>query len=281
MLFGKSYWGKILYRYISKILVNPLTFVFVVLSFIIILFISLPILAIISQETLGSLVNTFKDPIVRNAIILSMMDALFATLIALVFGIPLAYLLARKEFIGKSVIQGIVDLPVVIPHTVAGIALLLVFSAHGLIGAPLATIGVKFVDAEPGIIIAMLFVSAPFVINSAKDGFAAVDPRLESVARSLGASQTKTFFTIALPLAARAIVTGSVMSWARAISEFGAVVVIAYYPMIAPTLIYERFTAFGLEASRPIAVLLILICLAVFIALRICMILSPKLTFTK
>jgi molybdate/tungstate transport system permease protein len=222
----------------------------------------------ICSESIQALIDAFNDPIVKYAIWLSIETAFYATCIALVLGIPLAYLLARKDFFGKAFIKSIVDLPVVIPHTVAGIALLTVFGAHGIIGAPLENASIKFVDAMPGIVVAMLFVSIPFVINSAQDGFEAVDRRLENVARNLGASRLKTFTTITLPLASRNIFTGSIMAWARAVSEFGAVIILVYYLKVAPTLIYDKFIEGGLYASRPVAILLILVCLTVFIVLR-------------
>jgi molybdate/tungstate transport system permease protein len=164
-------------------------------------------------------------------------------------------------------VQAVVDLPIVVPHTVAGIALLTVFGSQGVIGSAVEPFGIDFVDAVPGIVVAMLFVSVPFVINSSKNGFQSVEPKLENVARSLGASQFRAFATVSLPLASRSIMTGSVMCWARAVSEFGAVVILVYHPLIAPTLIYERFTDFGLQSARPIAVLLILVCLGIFFAL--------------
>lgn len=247
---------------------SGLTVIFSVLGAIILLLISLPILAMVGKESPASIAQVSQDAAVRGAIWLSVSTALYSTLIALLFGVPLGYILARKEFFGKSVLQGIVDVPVVVPHTVAGIALLTVFGARGLLGAPFEMLGLRFVDAVPGIVVAMLFVSAPFVINSARDGFQSVDKRLENVARSLGASEFGAFFDISLPLASRSILTGAILSWARAISEFGAVIILVYYPMIAPTLIYDRFTSFGLNASRPIAVLLILICLVVFVAMK-------------
>jgi molybdate/tungstate transport system permease protein len=239
------------------------------LAALLIVFILQPIITLITSEDLATLSKFLSDSTVMNAIWLSISMAFLATLISLFMGIPLGYLLARHDFHGRSVIQGIVDVPVVIPHTVAGIALLIVFGANGVIGAPLNEMGVRFVDAWPGIVIAMLFVSVPFVINSARDGFSAIDPRLEFVARSLGATRTQAFSKVALRLSLRPIVTGAIMSWARAISEFGAVVILVYFPMIAPTLIYDRFTSFGLAGSRPIAIILVLICLVVFIALRL------------
>lgn len=247
---------------------NKLLIIFSTIGILALLFITIPIFFMIYKEDIHTLKKTFEDNAVRNAILLSMGTAFLSTIIALILGIPLGYILARKKFFGKSIAQGIVDVPVVVPHTVAGIALLTVFGANGLLGKPFSQIGIKFVDAWEGIVVAMLFVSIPFVINSARDGFLGVDQRLENVARSLGASQFKSFITISLPLAKKNIFTGAVMAWARAISEFGAVIILVYYPMIAPTLIYERFTSFGIEYSRPIAVLLILICISVFTILR-------------
>lgn len=248
---------------------NPLVILFSILGIIVVLFISLPIIVMVGGTGLDSLGDALAEPAVRDAIWLSILTAFYATVIALVVGIPMGYILARMNFPLKSAVQTVVDLPVVVPHTVAGIALLTVFGTNGIIGAPLDQVGIRFVDAVPGIVVAMLFVSIPFVINSAKNGFQAVDHRLENVARSLGASQHRAFVSVALPLASRSIFTGAVMCWARAISEFGAVVMLVYYPMIAPTLIYDRFTSFGLAASRPIAVLLILVCLLVFFALSL------------
>ena len=136
-------------------------------------------------------------------------------------------------------------------------------------GKAFEAIGIQFLDALAGIVIAMLFVSVPFLIDSAKEGFKKVDPRLENVARTLGASPWQTFTRISFPLAWRSITAGAIMMWARGISEFGAVIIIAYHPMIAPVLVYERFETYGLNYARPVAVILILVCLIVFIALRL------------
>jgi len=120
-----------------------------------------------------------------------------------------------------------------------------------------------------GVVIAMFFVSYPLFVNSAKDGFVSVNPNFERVARTLGASQWKAFYEIALPLSYPHLISGAIMSWARGISEFGAVVVIAYYPMIASTLIFYRFNTGGLQESQPIAVLLIILCFITFLFLRL------------
>ncbi len=239
------------------------------LGTLLIIFILEPIISLIAAEDLNTLADTWADPNVTSAIWLSVSMAFLATLASVILGIPLGYLLARRDFAGRSVIQGIVDIPIVIPHTVAGIALLTVFGVNGIIGAPLEELDIRFIDAWPGIVIAMMFVSAPFVINSARDGFAAVDPRFENVARSLGANRIQAFSKVSFRLSFRSIISGAIMSWARAISEFGAIIILVYFPMVAPTLIYDRFTSFGLMDSRPIAVLLVLVCLFIFITLRI------------
>ncbi|MCD6415582.1 MAG: ABC transporter permease, partial [Planctomycetes bacterium] len=202
-------------------------------------------------------------------LLISVCAAGTATAIALALGVPAGYVLARRDFPGKAVIQGLVDLPVVVPHTVAGIALLGVLGREGIVGAAGQAVGLRFVDAFPGTVAAMLFLSAPFVVNAARSGFEAVSPRLENVSRSLGAGPALTFFKVSMPLASGSILSGAVMCWARAVSEFGAIVIIAYYPRVACTLIYDRFNAFGLSASRPAAVLLVLLCLFLFTLVRL------------
>ncbi len=186
----------------------------------------------------------------------------------MIFGTPLAYVLARHDFPGKNVVASIIDVPVIIPHSVAGIALYTLLMRRSAIGTAFQNIGVVFEDSLWGIVAAMLFVSASFYINAAREGFQSVNPRLERVARTLGASQWSAFHQIALPLALRHLFSGAIMAWARGISEFGAVIIIAFYPMIAPVLIFYKFTTGGLRGSQPIAVLLILICFAVFVVLR-------------
>jgi len=225
-------------------------------------------------EDFSGLIDAAKDPVVLKAIWISISAAICSTLIAFFFGVPLAYFLARKDFIGKSIIESIVDVPLVIPHIVAGIALYGVFMRSGVIGAPFEKVGIAFTDAFPGIVIAMLFVSLPFLVDAAREGFKEVDPRLENVARSLGASHWRTFIKITFPLAFSSIFSGAILCWARGISEFAAVMIIASFPRSASILIGDRFTSYGLSGlpgiagSRPISVLLISICLVIFILLR-------------
>lgn len=244
------------------------TMFFALMGSFLVLFIFLPIVNMIFSTTPDTLIVTLQDRQVLDAIFVSIFAACASTLIAIVFGVPLAYVLARNDFYGKGFVEAIIDVPVVIPHTVVGIALLLMFSASGPLGAPLGQIGLEFSDTIYGVIIAMLFVSGSFVVNSTREGMENVDPRMEKVARTLGCGSFKTFFIITLPLSIRSIIVGALMSWARAISEFGALVILAYYPIAAPILIYQRFMSFGLTDSTPVAVILILICLMIFIFVR-------------
>ncbi len=246
---------------------DPTFVVFSILGILLIIFVLLPI-AELFHAALPDIEKAFSDPKAVSSIITSLSAALVSTLIGLFLGIPLSYVLARNDFPGKSFVEGIIDLPMVVPHTVAGIALLVVFGKTGTLGEPLEKAGLQFMDAFPGIVVAMLFVSIPFIVNQVREGFEDIDPRLEKVAMSLGADRKASFFTVSLPLVKRNILSGAVMSWARAVSEFGAVVIIAYFPRTAPVYIYDVFTQRGLQASRPIAALLLLICLSVFIALR-------------
>ncbi|NNG16603.1 MAG: ABC transporter permease, partial [Gemmatimonadales bacterium] len=171
---------------------------------------------------------------------------------------------ARTSFPGRRLLKGIIDLPVVIPHPVAGIALILFLGRRSPLGGPLANLGLEFVSHVPGIIAAMLFVSAPILVSGAREAFAAVDPHFERVARSLGDPPWTAFRRITLPLAGRGVLAASVLAWARSVSEFGAIVVITYNPKVASVYLFDRFTSFGLSAAIPAAVILLLVALAVF-----------------
>ena len=213
--------------------------------------------------------STTRDKVVIGALWRSVWTAAAATGVIALFGTPLAYFLARQEFRGKSVLEAVIDVPIMVPHTVAGIAVLMTFSPKAPLGAMLVRAGFSPVNSHLAIILACMFVSIPFYVDAARDAFYGVSPRLENVSRTLGASFFHVFFRISLPLAKRGLVSGLIMSWARGVSEFGAIVIMAYHPMVAPTLIYDRFATFGLKFSTPIAVQLILVCLGMFVVLRV------------
>lgn len=232
------------------------------------MFLAGPLVKLVVTSNSHALLNAFVDPEVLEAIGTSVLAATWATILGIIVGVPLGFLLARYEFPAKALLEGLIDLPIVIPHPIAGIALLFVFGRRFFVGRAFEVFGIQFAGAIPGIVIAMLFVSAPFLINAARDGFRAVDPRLESVARTLGRGPWSAFFGVTVPMARGTLVSGAVMMWARALSEFGAVVVLAYYPMTAPVLIYDRFEGFGLAAAQPIAAVVVIVALALFAALR-------------
>jgi molybdate/tungstate transport system permease protein len=255
---------------------DSLSIVFIVLAALILLFIFAPLLKTIFSSSPGTLWNTLLETGVYSSILLTIYAALIATLIGLLLGVPLAYLLARHEFRGKRFLEGLIDIPIVMPHSAVGIALLFVFGSNFLMGKFFNDIGIGFVDKVSAVVLAMMFVSVPFLIDAAKEGFKSVDVRLEKVARTLGASPWSSFFRVSLPLARRSIFSGSVLMWARGFSEFGAVYIVAghvpffgHHPVAAPILVTELFESpGGLEAAQPLTVLLILICLITFIVLR-------------
>lgn len=238
------------------------------LSALTLLFIIAPLLSLVLHTSPTSVAETIVDPEVSSSIWLTIWTSAFATFVLSIGAIPLAYLLSRRHFRFKRLVNGLIDLPIVIPHSAAGIALLSVISGDSIIGKSAENLGFTIVGTPVGIMIAMAFVSIPFLINSARDGFSDVPVRLEQAAQNLGASSIRVFFTISLPLAWKNIVSGFVMMFARGMSEFGAVIIITYHPMITPILIFERFGAFGLKYARPVAVLFIAVCLIFFILLR-------------
>jgi molybdate/tungstate transport system permease protein len=239
-----------------------------ILGGLLVLIIVAPLLRVLLAAPPSLLRTTVGDPEVISSILLTLRAALWATLSCIFLGVPLAYGLARWDFPGKTMVQGLIDLPVMIPHTAAGIALLMVYGREFLIGRMFASVGITFAGTVAGISLAMAFVSLPFLVNAARDGFLAVDPRLERVARTLGASPWQTFFKVSLPLSWRSILSGAIMMWARGIAEFGAVVMLTYHPMVAPILIWERFENYGLKYAVPVTSILIIICLTFFSVLR-------------
>jgi len=238
--------------------------IFAALGSCVVLFVIAPLLALALSSSFGELSEAVLDQEVTASIRLTLAAALAATLVCTVVGIPLAYQLARRTFFGKSALLAIIDLPIIIPHSAAGIALLAVIGRRSLLGS--VTGGLMGTFA--GIAVAMAFVSVPFLVNAARAGFLAVPERLEKVARTLGASPWRAFFTISLPMAWRDILSGMILMWARGVSEFGAVIIIAYHPMTTPVMVFQRFNDYGLAYARSVAVLLIIICVVIFMVVR-------------
>lgn len=241
---------------------------FVIAASLLILFILLPIVITLLSVSMTEMLQTITDPDVGRSIGLTFIAGAISTTLGMLLGIPLAYIMARGTFPGKSMLSGIIDLPLIIPHTAAGIALLLVFGRQGMLGQAFAQVGLFFTDRLAGVVVGMMFVSLPLLVNASRDAFSTVNPEFEQSARVDGANPWQVFWQITLPMAWRGVLSGAVTMWARGISEFGAVVILAYSPKIIPVLIYERFQGFGLSTATPIAAILLVVVLFLFVVLR-------------
>jgi molybdate/tungstate transport system permease protein len=228
----------------------------------------LPILALLRRGGLAGLAQLGADPEVRAALLLTAGTATAATLLTVLLGTPLAYLLARRRLPAGTLVSAVLDLPLLVPHPVAGIALLLAFGRATPLGAALARFGLSVVGSATGIVLAMLFVAAPLYVGAAREAIARVDERYEAVARTLGDSALRAAWRVTRPLASRGLLAAAVAMWARAASEFGAIVILTYNPKVASVLSYDRFTTGGLDAALPVAAVLVLLALVPLLVLR-------------
>ncbi len=238
------------------------------LASLFLLFLFAPIARLLVSGGAGGMGRLFTDSELRGALWLTAVTATSATLLGVLGGTPLAYLLARRAFRGRAVIAALVDLPLLIPHPVAGIALLLVLGRESAVGSALLHAGVRVAGSPVGIVCAMLFVSAPLYVSAAREAFARVDPRYEAVGRTLGDPAWRVFRRVTLPLSLRGLIAAGVVMWARAVSEFGAIVILTYNPKVVSVLSYDRFTSFGLHEALPVAAALTILALIPLTVLR-------------
>lgn len=237
-------------------------------SVLLLALVTLPVATLLARGGVAGLVQLGADGELRDALALTAVTATAATVIAIVLGTPLAYLHARRRLPASALVSALLDLPLLIPHPVAGMALLLSFGRASPTGAALSEIGIGIVGSPWGITLAMLFVSAPLYVSGAREAIARVDERYESVARSLGDSPVRAVRRVTLPLAGRGLLAAAVVMWARAVSEFGAIVILTYNPKVASVLSYDRFTGAGLDAALPVAAVLVLLALIPLVVLR-------------
>jgi len=235
---------------------------------------ALPLFLFVSRQVPSLVIEQALDPGVHRVLYLGVYGPLLAALASLVFGVPLAHLLS-KGFPGQPLVESLVDLPLVVPHSVAGIIILFGFGKGG------AFPSISVLGSMIGMVLAMAFVSAPYAVNAAREAFESIDDRLEYASRIHGASRWETFRRITGPLAVRGMVTGGVLAWARAVSEFGAVAVVAYsvsffYPFEggevtaqhAPVFVYNTYLQGGLEQSGAVAFLLLSVSGIIFLIVR-------------
>ena len=247
---------------------DPSSFGVASLAALLVALLVLPVGALVLRGGVEGLRQLAVDDELQRALALTALAATSATLAAVLLGTPLAYLLARGRLPAGALVGALIELPLLIPHPVAGIALLLAFGRASPAGGALARIGLGIVGSPLGIGLAMFFVAAPLYVSAAREAIARVDRRYEDVARTLGDSRWRAVQRVTLPLAGRGLLTAAVVMWARAVSEFGAIVILTYNPKVASVLSYDRFNAFGLDAALPVAAVLVLLALVPLLVLR-------------
>ncbi|WP_348607320.1 ABC transporter permease [Halobaculum rarum] len=244
------------------------------LASVLLVALGLPLALFVARQQPGLIVEKALNPDVHRVLYLGVYGPLLAALASLLFGVPLARLLA-DGFPGQQVVESLVDLPLVVPHSVAGIIVLFGFGEGG------AFPSVSVLGTMTGMVLAMAFVSAPYAVNAAREAFESIDDRLEYASRIHGASRFQTFRRVTAPLAVRGMVTGGVLAWARAVSEFGAVAVVAYTVEFfylpaggsvraqhAPVFVYNTYLQGGLEESGAVAFLLLAVSAIIFLIVR-------------
>jgi molybdate transport system permease protein len=238
------------------------------------LFLGLPVVALVARAVLdGSLAASLTSRIVLDALVLSLATTVVSLALTVAFGLPLAFVLARRTFPGKGWLEAVIDLPIVLPPSVAGLALLIVFGRRGLFAGPFDVLGFVVPFTTIAVVLAQTFVSAPFFIRSARTGIASVDRDLEDAARVDGASEGQLFRSITMPLASAALAAGLVMTWARSLGEFGATIMfagnIAGRTQTLPLVVYGEFQAGNVDSSIAAAAILVLAAFGVLVAVRV------------
>jgi len=236
------------------------------------LFVVLTLLAIFAYSP-ESIIPGLLNPEIVSGLELSLISALAATALAVAVGTPLAYYLARHEFRGKSLVETLIDLPVSIPPLVCGVGLLLLFGANGWIGKNLLALGVKVIFTLKGAVLAQFFIAAPLFIQTMRATFKTVDSRLETVARTLGSTPLESFLRVTLPLSYEGFISGTTMSFARSMAEFGATLMvasaIAFKTETLPLAVFMNMSTGDIELAISAASILILVSLFTILSMRV------------
>ena len=237
-------------------------------------FLGLPVVALVVRSVVdGSLGSAAGSAAVLAALGLSLATTAASLVLTVGIGLPLAIVLARRTFRGKWLVEAIVDLPIVLPPSVAGLALLLLLGRRGPLGGPLDAAGLEVAFTTVAVVLAQTFVSAPFFVRSARAGITTVSRDLEDAARVDGATEAQLFRLITVPLAGAALAAGLVMTWARALGEFGATIMFAGNfegrTQTLPLVVYSEFQAGHLDGSIAAAAILVLAALGVLVAVRV------------
>ena len=233
-------------------------------AFVALAFLALPLIAIFARVPPGRLVAQLSNPLVTDALVVSLKTTVIAQVLVLAFGTPTAYLLASRRFPGRSVLVTLVELPLVLPPAVAGIGLLATFGRFGLLHT-----GIPF--TQTAVVLAVAFVSSPLYVRQGIAAFEAVDPNLVAASRTLGAGPMKTFFRVVLPLARDGLAAGEALAFARGLGEFGATIMFAgSLPKVTQTLPLAVYAAFSVnfDVALAIGALLVLISAALLLTLK-------------
>ncbi len=229
---------------------------------LVLIFIVTPIISLFLRIAPDKFLSSLSSPVVWNALTLSLITASLSTLIIILIGTPVAWINARHRYPGREIVDTLIDLPLVLPPTVAGLALLMAFGRMGLIGGFFYQFGISIAFTTLAVLIAQVFVSLPFYIRQARASFEQLDTMYENAARSLGSTAVPTFITIILPLVKTGLIAGAIMSFARALGEFGATIMFAGNfqgrTQTMPLAIYTAMQG-DLIASITLSVILILI----------------------
>lgn len=243
------------------------------LAVLLLLFILLPLMALFLRTTPAGLLASLQQPTASRALQLSVETTCCTLALAIGLGTPAAYVLARWQFPGKPLLDSLVDLPIVVPPAVAGVALLLAFGRAGLLAPVMAGLGLHLSFSTPAVVVAQLFVACPFYVRSARAGFVAVDRVLEDASATLGYSGWGTFRRVTVPLALPALLGGALLTWARALGEFGATIMFAGNLMgvtqTMPLAVYLNLESGDLDGAVSLSVLLVVISLAIVLAVRV------------
>ena len=235
-------------------------------------FLVLPIVAIFVHVSPGRLIDQLSNPVVIDALLVSLKTTLVAQVLVLLFGTPTAYLLASRRFHGRAILVTLVELPLVLPPAVAGIGLLVAFGRVGLLGSTLHAFGISLPFTQAAVTIAVAFVSSPLYVRQAIAAFEAVDPNLVAASRTLGAGPARTFFRVVLPLAAGGLAAGEALALARGLGEFGATIMFAGSEQkVTQTLLLAIYAQFeqNFDVTLAISALLVLISAALLISLKL------------
>jgi molybdate/tungstate transport system permease protein len=226
-------------------------------------YIAIPLLHLLRGTGPAALATALADPVLRQAAATSALAAAVSTLCALVFGVPAGYLLSLPRLPGRTVLEGLAALPLVLPPVVGGIAQMAMYGPNTPLGGLAAAGGVPLTGSFIGVVLAQTYITSPYMILSAKAGFEDVPLVLREAALTLGAGLWDVFWHVSLPLAKSALIAGAVLTFARSIGEFGATMIVAYHPYTLPVALWVDFTANGLAGILPIAALVTLTTLVI------------------